>query len=232
MSGYVSAKTPKTPQRPLELREALGKSQPANRAFKKLIAAGCDPDDLLHWLDFCCSDHATKHAIENREVAQGIASFGKHLLSMAKKLQMVEASQKKKLIFKAMQHPEFRGLSETLQSYAQCLINEAAELKQSASARVRGVPGLLTGWLAARVEGSTDGTHYSEIATLMEFTYSIRAGIDREISSPAVAKQVKRFRQKHSMAYSHMRNMASRQYGSRKEEYIQGSSRIKSGRTP
>ena len=54
---------------------------------------------------------------------------------------------------------------------------------------------------------------------VMEVRYAM-LGIHKDISSQAVTKQVKRFPKKHALAYSHMKNMASRQDGSRKGEYI------------
>jgi hypothetical protein len=198
----------------LKFYEELIQSPSTKEAFERLIAAGCEAVDLLDWLELCCSDYAT-HTREKREVGQEIALFGGQLLKEAKHLQKIEASRKKKEILKTLQLPEFQGLSAGLQAFAECLINEATELKQGRSARE--VSGLLTGWLAAYVEGCTDATHYGQIARLMEAHYSMR-GIDKDISSRAVEKKAKRFRQKHALAYSHIRNMVSRQLGRYKEK--------------
>ena len=203
----------------LKFLEQLINAPAAKKAFERLIAAGCDPEDLLFWLDFCCRGHFSRHAIDRRELGQNVGALAIQLLKNVQKLQKIEASKTKKEILKALQLAEFQGLSVRLQAYAECLMKEAEELQKSLSARE--APGLATGWLASRVEGSTDGTHYSEIARLMEAHYSMQ-GIHKDISSPAVAKQVKRFRQNHALAYSHMKNMASRQYGKRRGEYISG----------
>jgi hypothetical protein len=198
----------------LKFHEVLIEFPSASDAFERLIAAGCEPVDLLHWLDVGCSDYATQTR-EKREIGEEIALFGGQLLKKARDLQKIEASRKKKEILKTVQLPEFQGLSVRLQAYAECLINEATELKQGRS--VREAPGLLTGWLAAYVAGSTDDNHYREIARLMEAHYSMR-GIHQDISSRAVEKKAKRFRQKHAFAYSHIKNMTSRQLGRYKEK--------------
>jgi hypothetical protein len=207
----------------LKFHEELVNFPAAKKAFERLIATGCDPGDLLFWLDFCCCDYQTRHAKDEREIGQEIALFGRRLLDNAKQLQKFEASRRREIL-KALQLPEFQSLSVRLQAYAQCLMDEASELKKQ-GVPVREAPGLATGWLAARVEGSTDGTHYSEIARIMEAHYSMR-DIRKDISSRAVEKQVKRFRRRHPLAYSHIKNMASRQYGALRGEYIPWSNNV------
>jgi hypothetical protein len=203
----------------LDLWEQLRDYPAASEAFEQLIEKGCNPEDLLYWLDFACRGHLTTHARDRRELGQAVAELAKQLLNGAKRLQRFEASAKTRLILKTLQLPEFQKISESLYSYAECLMNEGEGLNQSLSAKE--APGLATGWLASRVEGSTDRTYYLQIARLMEAHYLMR-GIHKDISSRAVEKQAKRFRQKHAMAYSHMKNMASRQFGKRTEEYISG----------
>lgn len=203
----------------LKFHDELVRWPAEEKAFTRLIEKGCDPDDLLSELYFCCSGAMSEYLADKREAVRDIAFFGRRLLDNAKQIQRFEASPAKTLVLKTFGRPEFQGLSTRLRTYAQCLIDEATKLKRGLS--VREGEGLATASLAARVEGSTGGAHYAELAKVMEAFYSMR-GIQKQMSTQAVARRVKRFRRKHGLAYRHMRNMASREFGKRKGEYISG----------
>ena len=197
----------------MKFDKELVNSSAAKGAFERLIAAGCDPVDLLSCLDFACRDYTTTHARGERMLAQDLKVLAKQLLNNAKKLRKFEASEEKRAIPRPFLI-EFQGLSGALQAYAECLMNEAKDLQKRPSGRE--APGMAIGWLAARIRGMTDRTHYSEIARLMEAHYSMQ-GLNKDVSGEAIKKQVKRFRQKHPLTYSHVKNMASRQYGRYKD---------------
>ena len=199
----------------------LVESPAAKRAFEQLIMRGCDPKDLLLSLDRCCSGHMTKYVISSRELSGEMATFARKLMANAKQLQKLEASANKDQIADALQLPEFQDLAVRLRACATHLQSEASRLEPQISAREAVSVG--AAWLAARVEGSTEKPHYSEIAMLMQAFYSMR-GVHKDISSQAIQKQVKRYREKHALAYRHMKNMASREFGKRKGEYVSGKS--------
>lgn len=189
--------------------EQLAQSLPGVRAFEQLIKEGCDADDLLSGLDRCCRGFAVV-AIESQGFGREIAGISLDLISKSERLERMGRSRAANGVTKLLDRPDLARIAQELKALGELLSQEATLLSRGISSRE--APGLATAWLAARVEGFTGKAHYSDIACLLEIQFQFR-GKDKDISSRAIQKQVKRFRQKHSLAYRHMRNMARRECG-------------------
>lgn len=208
----------------------------AAEAFDVLIQKGCDVHDLLHWLEIACGNNFQQSAASDRELADKLLDVAGQTLKASEALQKLAGSHRYGEQFISLQPPDFRSMTSNMREYADFLLQQAVQLQSGTNTRE--APRLAVAWLAARVSGSTrkgkstshwrhksedkkERCYYKEIAALMEAVYSTK-GIDKDVSDEGIKKQVERFRQKHQYAYSHMVNMARRQFGDLKEEYISG----------
>jgi hypothetical protein len=193
------------------------------KAFETIVGYGCPAEDLLSLLDLSCGGTVESAMAEKIELSEDVESLVRQMLKTAKKIEVLERRLVRKPGLKSLDHPGFHSISTSLQSYSKTLEQDAYELKGKYS--VRDMPQMAIAWLVAQVAGSTGKPHYSEVASLMGAYYKAR-GIQKPVTPTSIEKKTMRFRKKHRLAYTHIKNMASRQFGKLQDQYIPWSNNV------